>query len=288
MKVHAVIVTYQPDTHRLSEMTRVLCHSGIEVIVVDNSEPVFDLGLDDEVEVICMGKNQGIAAAQNAGIHHALAAQADAIVFFDQDSRIQPGLLEALLKPLDVAEPRIVAPVFFDEKYGFEYPAIRVNRWGWRTKVKPSGWDSPSPVDIVISSGSAANREAFECVGLMDESLFIDYVDTEWCLRARSLGVPIEVVPGARMLHSIGDNSLNLGVARVPVHSAFRRYYRVRNSMLLMGMPHVSKLMALREVLFAFIHQAIILLFIPGRRRYLHYFVKALKDGVRGRKGKML
>jgi len=287
LKAYSVIVAYQPDTARLLEMTGVLRDNGLGVIVVDNSEPPAELELGEGIEVIALNENLGIAAAQNIGIRRALEEGSDAIVFFDQDSRIQPELLMTLLQAIDILEPRIVAPVFFDEKRGFEYPAIRVDRWGLRTKVRPSTWGAPAPVDIIISSGSAANRAALDTVGLMDEALFIDHVDTEWCLRARSRGIPIEVLPQARMLHSIGDDSINLRIARVPVHSAYRRYYRVRNALLLLGMPHVPKLLALREVIFTFVHQGIILLAVPGRRQYLRYFFKAVIDGVCGKKGKM-
>lgn len=286
-KAHAIIVTYYPDVNQLAKMVKTLRRANVDIIIVDNSESTNELDFDECVELICLGDNIGIAAAQNIGIRHALAAGSEAIIFFDQDSCIQLELLTVLLRALDTPKALIVAPVFFDERRGFEYPAIRVDRWGRRTKVYPSTYNSPTSVDIIISSGSAVNRAAFDAVGLMDESLFIDYVDTEWSLRARSCNVPIKVLPQARMLHSIGDDSINLFFARVPIHSAHRRYYRVRNALFLLGMPHIPKLLALREVLFAFIHQSIILLAVSGRRQYLRYFFKALADGVRGKKGKM-
>ncbi|WP_353981429.1 rhamnosyltransferase [Salinicola endophyticus] len=287
MKTYSVIVAYQPDIARLRLMVDVLEKHGINVIVVDNSEPSVGLHLENDAEVISLNKNVGIAAAQNIGIRRALDGDCEAVVFFDQDSSISAGLLKTLLGKLSRGEKRVVAPVFFDEKGGFEYPAILVNRWGMRKKVHPSASSVPVSVDIVISSGSAISRAAIETVGLMDETLFIDYVDTEWCLRARSLDVPIEVLPEAKMLHSIGDASINLIAVRVPVHGALRRYYRVRNSFLLLRMPHVPKLLALREVLYSFVHQAIIMLFVSGRGKYLRYFLKALVDGVCGERGKM-
>lgn len=282
-----VIVIYQPDRSRVEAMLKTAQQAGIRAIIVDNSETPVTLSPTHGATLLSMGENRGIAEAQNAGIRYALQDNSEALIFFDQDSRISVTLLHTLLEALAVPEPRIVAPVFFDEKKGFEYPAIRVGAWGFRTKVYPSSWPSPAPVDIVISSGSAANRAAMEQVGLMDESLFIDYVDTEWCLRARHQGLAIDVLPAARMWHSIGDNSLDLRIARVPVHSAQRRYYRVRNAVFLLRKPHVPKLLALREIVFAFIHQMIILLAMPGRRQYLYFFLKALGDALRGREGKI-
>ncbi|WP_129591271.1 glycosyltransferase family 2 protein [Salinicola tamaricis] len=287
MKAYCVIVAYQPDVARLRVMVDVLKNHGVNVVVVDNSESPVELHLGVDAEVICLNRNVGIAAAQNIGIRRALDSGCEAVVFFDQDSSISAKLLTTLLAKLAGGEKRVVAPVFFDEKGGFEYPAILISRWGWRKKVYPSTSNKPVSVDIVISSGSGVSRAALETVGFMDETLFIDYVDTEWCLRAKSLGVPVEVLPEAKMLHSIGDASINLIIVRVPVHSAFRRYYRVRNSFFLLRMPHVPKLLALREIIYAFIHQAVIMLFVSGRGKYLHYFLRALNDGVRGKRGKM-
>ncbi|WP_158774342.1 glycosyltransferase family 2 protein [Cobetia sp. L2A1] len=285
--IYAVIVTYNPDVARVKEMVKTLSSLELRVIVVDNTESP-DKALSFACsEAIALGYNSGIAHAQNIGIAQALKDDADAIIFFDQDSRIDELMIKQLTLALDVPSPLIVAPVFYDEKNNFEYPAILVDQYGFRKKIYPSFCHHPVSVDIVISSGTMANRQALERVGLMNESLFIDYVDTEWCLRARSLGVPIKVIPGAVMLHSIGDNSLDLKFFKVPVHSPARRYYRVRNSFYLLGMKHVPNLLAMREIVFAFIHQIVILCAVPGRREYLRFFYKALKDVVCKKKGKI-
>jgi rhamnosyltransferase len=76
----------------------------------------------------------------------------------------------------------------------------------------------------------------------MNESLFIDDVDTEWCLRARSLGYTVIGACGALMNHTLGARTIRVRLNRqhdVPVHSPGRLYYMVRNHFLLMRMPHV-------------------------------------------------
>jgi rhamnosyltransferase len=287
MRFYSVIVTYHPDVVRVQQMVDVLSSVNVEVIVVDNTESHDDVLEFSNAELISLGHNSGIAHAQNAGIAHAMKNDAKAIVFFDQDSRIDESLIMQLTSAVDVSYPLVVAPVFFDEKNDFEYPAILVSRHGLRKKVYPSCWSQPADVDIVISSGTMANREALAIIGMMNEDFFIDYVDTEWCLRARDRGVPIRIIPTAIMMHSIGDNSLDLKYLKVPVHSPARRYYRVRNSFYLITLPHVPKLLAIREVLFAFVHQAVILCAVKGRRHYLTYFFKALKDAMQKKKGKI-
>lgn len=287
MSFYSIIVTYHPDVARVQRMVDVLSSMNVEVVIVDNTESHDEVLEFSNACLIPLGHNSGIAHAQNIGIAHAMKHDAKAIVFFDQDSRIDETLIAQLTSSVDVPCPLVVAPVFFDEKNDFEYPAILVSRHGFRKKVYPSSWSRPAEVDIVISSGSMVNREALDIIGMMNEDLFIDYVDTEWCLRARARGVPIKVLPDAIMMHSIGDDSLDLKYLKVPVHSPARRYYRVRNSFYLLTLPHIPKLLAIREVLFAFLHQAVILCAVKGRRRYLSFFFKALKDAMQKKKGKM-
>lgn len=122
----------------------------------------------------------------------------------------------------------------------------------------------------------------FEQVGMLDERLFIDYVDTEWCLRCAALGIAVRVNPSAVMTHSIGDKSIRLAGFRVPVHSPLRRYYRVRNAFHLLRMNHVPALMALREVVFGLIHQLILIAVERKRWDYLAFYFRAVRDGLTG------
>lgn len=62
-----------------------------------------------------------------------------------------------------------------------------------------------------------------------ERGIFIDYVDTEWCFRALSKGYKLYMSEKAVMRHSVGDDTINLLNFKIPVHSGYRRYYRVRN-----------------------------------------------------------
>ena len=151
--------------------------------------------------LITIGYNSGIAHAQNAGIAAALAAGAEVLVFFDQDSKIEPGFVKSLVSALREGAAEIVSPLSVDEATNTPLPSVRVSRFGWSTPVHTADAVERYPVDMVISSGTAATRQVFEIAGTFDEGLFIDFVDAEWCLRCRSLQIPIYVVP------SLGDAS---------------------------------------------------------------------------------
>jgi rhamnosyltransferase len=180
-----------------------------------------------------MHENTGIAHAQNVGIRHALECGADIIVFFDQDTKIDILFLDCLLAVVRDDAPLVLSPVYYDYVKGYEFPTLKLNKYGLPTKVFSKGVHKPYEVDIVISSGSAVTAATFVKVGLMDEDYFIDYVDIDWCIRCRAKNIPILVVPAAKMKHSIGDSSVNLGVLRGHIHSPVRSYYKIRNVFLL-------------------------------------------------------
>jgi rhamnosyltransferase len=171
-----------------------------------------------------------------------------------------------------------VGPRLMDSRYNFDYSFIRLTRMGFRKKITPHVNDhNPIEVSCLIASGMLIINSSLEKIGLMDEKLFIDYVDTEWCLRSKSLGYSFFMIPDAKLEHEIGDTNIKFFCYRVPVHSPWRRYYRVRNGFLLLQMKHVPKLLSLREISFSVIHQLILLLRTMDVD-YLKYYLKSIKD----------
>jgi rhamnosyltransferase len=72
-------------------------------------------------------------------------------------------------------------------------------------------------------------------VGGFDESLFIDYVDHEFCLRLRQHGYQVMETTRALLIHSLGALEVRrFGPLRLLIthHSPARRYYMSRNRIL--------------------------------------------------------
>jgi len=285
MNVFCVIVAYQPNVERLSELCRRLIASSAEVIVVDNSEVALsEASLPTRsCSLVALRENTGIAFAQNLGIKAAMARGADVIVLFDQDSQPREDCLRLLVASLTPGELGVVAPVCIDRATGRALPSIRVRRFGRSENVYPAGRSALYRVDLVVASGCAATAATYALVGDMDEDFFIDFVDFEWCLRCRKHDVPINVVASALMDHSIGQRSIPFVGS---IHSAARSYYKVRNSMLLFRKSSVPRLFALRATLVALIQHLAVLPFVKGRLDYAKIFVIAIQHGVIGVVGK--
>ena len=294
MPVSAVVVTYNPDLKILSSLIIDNISQFNKVVVVDNSSRNIELIKSifsdfNNIDIISLDENVGIAAAQNIGIKSLVNLPEDEIiVFFDQDSSIDFGYLDRLeaeysLLEGDCSGPIVLGPTFFHRYDHFEYPSIKFTRFGFRKKIYSGRGECAVEVDCLISSGMSLRKRVLELAGLMDELLFIDYVDTEWCLRAISKGIKIFVTPNLMMSHEIGSGHLKLKGFNIPVHPPSRRYYRIRNSLLILKYPYVPKLFCVREFFVSSIHQ--FLFFIKLRDiEYLKTYFQSVKDAMKKRR----
>lgn len=284
----AIIVTFNPNLINLSNLILQLKKQSVKAIVVDNgSKNINELEELNNIggRIYKLNNNLGIATAQNKGVEKAIELGAEQILFFDQDSSIPEDYIENLYSDYELLihdniKIGAIGPRFIDNRYNFYYKTISVTKNGFRIKHDVSNIDKPIHSTLLISSGSMISVNTLKTVGLMRDNYFIDYVDTEWCLRAESLGYKNFISAKAVMRHTIGDNVINLKFFNVPVHSAFRRYYRVRNAFYMMREPHVPVILAIREIFFSFIHQIILISFERNKSGYLKSYFKGLRDGI--------
>ena len=86
-------------------------------------------------------------------------------------------------------------------------------RSGWLRfvqAVRPDG-DQAIECEFLIASGSLIPLAAWDAVGGMEEALFIDQVDIEWCQRAIARGYGIFGAEQAVLEHKIGRPSSGYG-----------------------------------------------------------------------------
>jgi len=284
MNICCVIVCYRPAIQPLLDLCAGVLTGNTKAIVVDNTETPYLTAsqLPAGCSLLTQGVNTGIARAQNVGIAAAIASGAEALVFLDQDSRVTPGFLDALVSPLTPGCAEVTAPLCVDDASGSELPSTRVSRFGISMAVYCGDRRKPYSVDVVISSGTAATKDVFQIAGAFDESLFIDFVDTEWCLRCRDHGVPITVVPNAIMRHSIGNKSLNLGITTISVHSPIRCYYQIRNCFILFRRRHIPIIFATKQLVSVLVSRVLLLIFVKNRYTYVRAYASGLIDGLLG------
>ena len=190
----------------------------------------------DQAVLLRSQHNIGIAAALNRGLAHAMAQGAAYAVLFDHDSVPMANMVATLRHALQTSPHARAAATAPCIRYAL--PDIKC-RWpqtqdpGYYFKfVYAAHLRQPTPVDLAISSGMLLNLEVWKKLGGFDESLFIDLVDTEYCLLMRSQGYKLLACPGAELQHSLGDvDRRKLGnIKMFPTHhSAMRHFYINRN-----------------------------------------------------------
>jgi len=90
---------------------------------------------------------------------------------------------------------------------------------------------------FVITSGSLCSVSAYDAIGGFKDDFFIDYVDVEYCLHARTLGYKVIVSCNALLFHSLGarDERVFLGRKEYPrFYSPKRWYYQSKNRILVL------------------------------------------------------
>lgn len=294
------MVTYNPELDVLSREFELVIPQVDKIWLIDNASSsslatwVDDMGLHDKLELVQMPDNLGLGAAQNAGIQLARAAGATHVLILDQDSQPMPDMVDRLLAASNQLQSAgvpvaAVAPVYADSATG---PASGFVRLGWLDFKKQTVLPDQAVVeaDFVISSGSLIPVSVLDDIGPMDESLFIDHVDTEWCLRAQSKGYKLFGVPGARMVHTLGDRRTRIWFLRwrnVPYHSPFRYYYILRNSLLMQRRPYMPLKWRVAEFIRCVRVFCFYGLFAPQRGACLRMMLRGIADGLRGVSGPM-
>lgn len=258
------------------------------IIIVDNGSDSETQSILDLIEakelfatIIRLDNNYGIAYALNRGVERALLNAAQWVVTFDQDSIPSDQMIENMLvfanlhnrENLDIA---------------FLTPKISHNQETYLSKLE-------SPKNVVaaaITSGNMVNIEVFKKIGLYDEALFIDSVDFEFCLRARSAGYKIFSVSSATLHHNLGSSKCFnfMGVSfHIYTHSPLRRYYIMRNHLYLQK-QYLSKfpLFFMKKTFFLII--MLLQIVLLEEQKYLNIKMVALgiRHYLKGVKGKFI
>ena len=235
----AIIFTYHPQLEQLRSQLNILSKSNVDIIIVDNASDnnyalkKMAVEFDAHIEIILCDRNLGIAAAQNIGINHAIINRYKNVLLMDQDSLPANNMVSSLQKILDkYPDAAAVGPQFLDVNNNVRSRFIQIRGLIVDKKLQPD-INGCVIVDHLISSGSLIPVDTLRKIGLMDDTLFIDYVDVEWALRAKSKGFNSYGVYNAHMTHSLGDERVTFLSNSIAIHSPLRHYYQARNALLL-------------------------------------------------------
>ena len=293
MNIGAVVVTYNPDIALLKEAVNSLANQIDEMLIVDNGSEQIDaicriVDSVSNLSVHTLNENTGIAHATNVGLNHFMAKEYDYVITCDQDSVFDSDYVSNFIKILesdpDVDNIAAFVPVYYDEVKNEVSPVYVRSKFFY--KALPMTYEKID-VSQAIASGMIINLTALRPIGLMDEELFIDWVDTEWCWRANAKGWLIRSYRSLMMRHSLGDATKRLLGKTFAVHSSVRSYYIIRNG-LYIALNKKYPDLPFRIILFSktVILAAVFVLLENAKPNYILSSAWAVYDGVAGNIGK--
>lgn len=273
--IYAVVVTYNPDKNLLDSQCASLRNQVDKIIYVDNGSLENTVNPCDKIYVIKNYQNLGLGTAQNQGINIALKEGADFILLLDQDSVPSDGFVSILLSVYNEANNHscvgLVGPAIVNAYLGDSSISSGIIIKGIRIKEIPL--ERITKVSYCIASGSMIPASVFKQVGIIEDKLFIDGMDMEWCFRARSKGFSIIQTNATFLKHRLGDGNED----RILSHQPFREYFIIRNSIWLSRQSYIPLGYRLRRKM-----SPIFRLFISMVRCRGDYFwcqLKGIRDG---------
>lgn len=300
-QICAVVVAFEPKPALLQELVTRLLPQVNKILVVDNtpaSGDVTEVALhlwaspDDRVSLVRFGRNLGIAAGMNEGIRIARNEGYEYVLLSDQDSRPAKDMVSQLL---DAGRSMVkhgvrvgcVCPAFVDLVTGQPVP-FQVHLPGQLFYSKCSAEEAVPVVEIItaITSGSLISMDALKIVGPMNEDLFIDYVDTDWCHRARACGLRLFGVGTAKLEHRLGEDAFRVWYLKWRWFndcSPRRMYFRVRNFLFLCRQDYVPLSWKVRTGWNWLGNIYAYCIYSPRRIQHARWIVKGVLDGLRNK-----
>lgn len=227
-----LIVTYNPEPV-LKDTIQYLKKQFSSIVIVDNGsgplgrnilKDIQNIQDNNNIEIIFNIDNLGISKALNQGFEVARRGKYEWVLTFDQDSRPHDNYLEmgqdilmTFSNPESVA---MITPTLFEEQLEAVIPFNK----------KPK--EKCAPARLAITSGAITRTASFFAVNGYNESLFIDYVDFDFCFRLRHSGYTILESNELLLNHQLGNSQKHdffFTNFITTHHNETRRYYITRN-----------------------------------------------------------
>jgi GT2 family glycosyltransferase len=243
VKIGAVTVTYNSgqviDGFMASMMRQ--SYSNFVLFIVDNASSDNTLEKvarhsDPRISLIRNEENLGIAEGNNQGTIAALESGCELVLFINNDTEFDSGLLGKLIAglkeyPCDMIAPKIVfydnQDVIWSAGGGFN-PLKGYAGYHYGLGQADNGqFDVARMVDHAPACCLLVRKEVFTRIGVMDSRYFVYLDDTDFCYRAMRAGLRLFYLPSAKLLHKA--SSLTGGP-----ESDFSVRYRTRNQIYFM------------------------------------------------------
>ncbi|MEW6714119.1 MAG: glycosyltransferase family 2 protein [Nitrospirota bacterium] len=285
----AVIVSYNsPD--RLSECISSILPQADEIIVIDNSsdararQRIKELTSSQKMTLVLNENNEGLGHALNQGLRRSAERGYIWTLLLDDDSILSDSMIDEMMRSYSNCGTDIrgavaaIVPAVYDKKLDEYIPSVITTKTFNRKLRQPP---SDAFVHFHITSGTLLKNETLERVGYMNERLFIDYIDFDYCFRLLNKGYKILLSKDALLYHSLGELRQTLFL-RFREHNFMRVYYQSRNRLYALIKHGVTYKSFLFAESFRFASKLFkIIMLESNKAEKIHMYFKGIKDCIR-------
>ena len=267
-----VIVTYHPDNELYKRVEKIR-HQVDKLLIIDNKSPsncvlmIKKISIDLDVDIILNESNLGIAEALNQGLRYAesFGERYSWVLTLDQDTSCYPSLVHQLIMAYEDCPFRNEIGII-----GTNYQEKTTGRILHKKMQAEEHWEE---VQNLPTSGCILSLKAFSRVGDFRSDLFIDQVDTEYCMRLRSNGYRVLISIKIGMIHPLGYyrasklHRLIRGSSMITNYPPVRHYYWTRNGVTLMKENFLSDFgWSLNQAYYLFFRRIITVLLLEDQK----------------------
>jgi len=217
MRIAGTVILFNPPNNILNNIESY--SSSLEFLLIfdnssnDDARKYFQNNI--KFHYIWQGENKGIAERLNTAIEICENKKIDFLLTMDQDSSFSEKSMTVYLEKIKIFESQNIGMFGVIHERKNKKPDVEWNQ-------------------ILITSGSIIDIDIANKVGQFDENLFIDGVDTDFCLKLLNYGYKTIIFNDILLNHSLGEPLRTITPLLKKefrsVHNSKRIYYMVRNS----------------------------------------------------------
>ena len=285
-ETHALVTLYNPSEKEFNNC-RILSQQVDTVILCDNSQESHETVFQNEKNIIYITKNEnlGLGAAFNVALKNDTYGwkDDDLIIFFDQDSQIGEGYIQALQdedRKIETLIPNLgcLGPVFYNTSNG------RTER----PRQKNNITDETYEVSNTITSSLMMRYGNLKRIDFWNEKVFLDLADWDLCWRMQKAGMVCCMTEKVVLHHSVGNGEKKVGPIKLRVGQPFREYYQTRDALYLLQENYVPLKMRLRLIANVTIRPVVHYLMLDDKKSRMKFIRRGINDykkGVHGEYG---
>jgi len=228
IKLAGMVTLYNPSKDNINNINNYI--DSIDKLYVfdnsDNKDNSYMLPKNDKIIYITEKANKGIAYSMNVCARRAIKDGYNYLLTMDQDSKMKSEIVNGMVEFLKNTK---------EKKIGLVSPYQDID-----SKEEISDVEYEDQMEM-MTSGNIIDLKVYKEIGGFKDWLFIDCVDTDYCMNLHKHGYKVLRLNKVVMKHDLG----NLVVHRLfgkeyPCynHNPMRRYYIVRNNLYINQMYH--------------------------------------------------